>query len=225
MSRTTTKIYSVAWKRRRTNWFGFFASGCATIEAELSGAGEQVQTLINAVASDVIPWINQQVTTQIQEFRRDATGAGDAIRNRMDHAARMSLVRLEDKRTIWSLLQWNSLKATARKDGVHTTCSGRHIDINNDLCSLLVDDLILAWSSYRDYLVSERIDHVTSQVATELERRLDHMANEVNVPAAKAAVRGIVEQIGAMAQAQRERIIAELNEKIRGLRVNSPTVL
>ena len=195
----------------------FFRQRGKTIEAELSGAGEQITALVDSVESEIIPWINQQVGKQIQEFRRDAIGASDAIRNRMDHAVRMSEIRLGDKRTIWSLIQWNSLKATARKGGSHTTCSGRHIDINNDLCSLLVDDLILAWSSYRDYLVSERLDHVTSQIASELERRLAYMADEVNMPAAKAAVRSIVEQIGAMAQAQRERMIARLNEKIRSL--------
>ena len=118
---------------------------------------------------------------------------------------------------VWSGYAWNSLKATARKGGSHTTYDGRHIDINNDICSFLVDDVILAWSSYRDFLVSERLDQVTSDVALELERRLQLMENAVNLPAAKVAVRDLVEQIGAMALAQRERVIANLNKKIRDL--------
>ena len=195
----------------------FFRKWNTAIEADLSGASGEVNTVITTVQSEVVPWVDQEISTKISEFRADATGAGEAIRHRMDQAVRMSKVRLEDKMEIWSLYAWNSLKATARKGGSHTTCRGKHIDINNDICSLLVDDVILAWSSYRDFLVSERLDRVTRDVATELERRMQVMVQSVDLPAAKAAVRELVEQIGAMAQAQRERVVAKLNKKIRDL--------
>jgi hypothetical protein len=142
------------------------------LSATLSRGGPSYNGLISHVENAVIPWVRQQVQIQVDTLRRDALVAVKEIEIRLDQVSRMSRRRMQDKAEKWMHIAWNSLRATARKHGVHTTCRGVHIDSNQDICSVLVDDLILAWSSYRDDLIRERVVAATSEMTSGLVDRL-----------------------------------------------------
>ena len=188
-----------------------------TLEAELTGAGESVRALVQTVQHDVVPWIRSEVGQKRIEFKNDATHGVEEVRSRLRQAFAMSERRLRDKTDKWCHFAWNSLKATARKGGSHTTCRGDHIDINQDVCSVLVDDLILAWSCYRDYLIHKRIDSVTDNFAVQLQQRLEDAAAQIDDDQATAAIQEIILHLQSLAHTQRLELLKQVDIKVKEL--------
>ncbi|MEO2049095.1 MAG: hypothetical protein ABGX16_21255, partial [Pirellulales bacterium] len=193
----------------------YFQKESRTVQAELAGAGESVRALIVHVEKDVIPWIGAEVQNRVTDFRQQANRGSNDIRQRLDQVWAMSERRFQDKIEKWSNYAWNSLRATARKDGTHTRYDGAHIDINQDICSVLVDDLILAWTSYRDYLIDERIDELTDDFAKKLQDKLRETSHQTNNPDAKAAIADILTQLDGITYAQRHDLLRQVNTQIR----------
>jgi hypothetical protein len=195
----------------------FFRRRGKLLGAMLSGEGQSYNGLIAHVENPVIPWVRQQVMVQVDTLRRDALVAVKEIENRLDQVSRMSRRRMQDKAEKWMHIAWNSLKATARKHGVHTTCRGVHVDINQDICSVLVDDLILAWSSYRDYLIRERVVAATSEMTSGLVDRLQGAISALGGADAADVVKETVDSLAAMSQAQRDELVRQVDTKVKQL--------
>jgi len=195
----------------------FFRREKSTLEAEMAGAGESVNSLIQNVRTQVIPWIHQEISEQVALFQSDGSGHSDGIRHRLDQTIAMSKRRFGDKTEKWSHYQWNSLRATARKGGSHTTCRGDFIDINQDICSVLVDDLILAWSSFRDYIIQQKVDSVTDEITQRLQQHLQNLAVQCENEEAMEAVGAIISQLDALTHAQRLRLLQSINAKVKQL--------
>ena len=195
----------------------FFRRHGKLLDARMAGAAESFSGVIDRVENTIIPWVKQEVCTQVQTFRHDATTAAKEIETRLDHASQMSRRRMQDKADKWMHIAWNSLKAASRKDGVHTTCHGVHIDINQDICSVLVDDLILAWSSYRDYVIRERVDTITQFLASDLVRRLQEVLATVSGASSQALISELLDGLSAISQSQRDELVRRLDKKVRQL--------
>ncbi len=161
--------------------------------------------------------MKQEVSAQVESFRRDALVAVKEIDNRLDQVSQMSRRRMQDKADKWMHIAWNSLKATGRKNGVHTTCRGLHIDINQDICSVLVDDLILAWASYRDYLIRERVDATTSRLTSGLIQRLQDATAAIGGTDSSDVVQEVMDGLAAMSQAQRDELVRQVDNKVKQL--------
>ncbi|HBO45237.1 MAG TPA: hypothetical protein DD670_15175 [Planctomycetaceae bacterium] len=188
-----------------------------TLEAELAGAGDSVRALVGNVQQNVVPWIQSEVSQQTHEFRAEAAHGVQEVRSRLSQILALSERRLQDKTEKWVSYAWNSLKATARKGGSHTTCHGNHIDINQDICSVLVDDLILAWSCYRDYLIHKRIDSITDDFVAQLRERLLQVAAQIHDPQAASAVEGIIRHLQSLGHTQRLALLRQVDAKIKEL--------
>jgi hypothetical protein len=195
----------------------YFRRERRTLEAQLAGAGDSVRALVENVQDNVVPWIREEVGLRTSEFHAEAVRGVEEVRAKLNHVFQMSERRLRDKTDKWVLYAWNSLKATARKGGSHTTCRGNHIDINQDICSVLVDDLILAWSCYRDYLIQKRIDDVTDNFAVQLQQRLLQAAGQINDPDAQAAIQEIIQHLQSLAHSQRLELLQQVDEKVKEL--------
>lgn len=193
----------------------YFRKESRAVQAQLAGAGESVRSLVIHVQQSVIPWIGNEVIERTSAFVRQASRGNSEIRHRLDQVWAMSERRFQDKMDKWSHYAWNTLRATARKDGSHTRSDGTYIDINQDICSVLVDDLILAWTSYRDYLIDERIDKLTDDFAKKLQIKLREASLQTDNPDAKLAIEEILLQLGGLTNAQRQHLISEINAKIK----------
>ena len=195
----------------------YFQKEASAVQAQMAGAGESVRALVVQVQNQVIPWIGSEVNQRTTEFQRQATAGGNEVRQRLDQVWAMSSRRLADKQDKWKLYHWNSLRSTARKGGSHTTWRGDHIDINEDICDVLVGDVILAWTSYRDYLIQKHISELTDEFSQRLQVRMREAARQTADPDAQQAIAQIVEQLGTMTLAQRDDLLRKVDSKVRQL--------
>lgn len=195
----------------------YFQKESSAVQAKLAGAGESVHALVTTVKNDVVPWIAEEVRNRTAGFQSHASVGGNEVRQRLDYALRASEQRLRDKQEKWSLYPWNSLRATARKQGQHTTVRGDHIDINEDVCSVLIGDVMLAWTSYRDYLVQKYISDLTNDFSLELQQRLNDAASRTDNPHAKHAIEEILNQLQSITFSQRDELLRQIEKKVQQL--------
>jgi 5-methylcytosine-specific restriction protein A len=195
----------------------YFQKQTSAVQAELAGAGKSVRALVVHVQNQVIPWIGNEVGLRTNDFKRKASAGGNEIRQRLDQVWAMSDLRLADKQDKWKLYHWNSLRTTARKGGCHTTWRGDHIDICEDICGVLVGDVILAWTTYRDYLIQKHIDEVTDEFSQKLQGRLREAATQTADPNARQAIERIIEELETITFAQREELLRQVDSKVRQL--------
>lgn len=195
----------------------FFRREGVAIEAELAGAGQSVRNAVVEIRESVVPDWKAEVRRKSREISAQSREWSNGIRNRLDQVWRMSERRLRDKQDKWDHIAWNSLKATARKGGSHTTCRGIHIDINQDICSILVDDVILAWTAYRDFMIQDGIELSTSELMSHLEGRLASTLERANVEEARRAVAELIRQVAGIAALQRLQVLQAIDRKIKEL--------
>jgi len=193
----------------------YFRQQSSALQAEMAGAGQSVRALVTHVRGEVLPWIKNEVKSHLNEFEQTGTAGGRDMRHRLDQVWSMSGRRLQDKTDKWTSYAWNSLKSTARKHGSHTTCGGQHIDITQDICSVLVDDLILAWTSYRDHVIQERIDVLTDDFARQLQAKLEQARIVTEQLEAKEAITQIIKQLETITHGQRLELLREVSMQIR----------
>lgn len=188
-----------------------------SIRAKLEGASESVNSLVEYVQSDVLTWISQEAKDRLTEFRSQAADGGDEIRQRLRHIFSMSERRFQDKLEKWKNYHWNSIKATARKNGSHRTVRGQHIDICQDICSILIDDLILVWTSYRDHLIDNRISDLTDDFAQQLKIKLNVGLAATDDPAAREAISQIIDHLETITHSQRQELLRSVKKQIQKL--------
>ncbi|MEZ6063455.1 MAG: dynamin family protein [Planctomycetaceae bacterium] len=192
-----------------------FQKAIATTKAEIAGGQQDLLEIANTVRTQLIPWISQEIVDRTQTFEKLSLTGASGIVHRLQQAEAMSDRRLADKIRIWSGLHWASLRATARKGGVHVTSRGQCIDIGEDICSVLVDDVLLAWTHFRDHLISEQISLLTSDLALELTTRLQELRANSNISEVREAVEILGKQIVGITHQQRLALLAGVNDKIR----------
>ncbi len=195
----------------------YFRKQSRTLCAEIAGEGELVRQVVHSAEVDVLPWMRTELEQRTRQFSELANVASSEIRHRLEQTSRMAERRLRDKIDKWQCYAWNSLRATARKGGCHTTSRGLHIDINQDICGVLVDDLILAWSSYRDNLIQSRISTLTQEFATDLHQRLEAFRFGVPAGDAQRAIDDIMSHIGALTERQRHQTLMHVSTVINRL--------
>jgi 5-methylcytosine-specific restriction endonuclease McrA/GTPase SAR1 family protein len=195
----------------------YFQREETTLQAQRSGAGKSVGALVLRVEKEIVPWIADTVQNQVQEFSHQAQSGGEGIRHRMDQAWRMSDLRLKDKQEKWELLHWNTLRATGRKGGEHMTAGGQYVDINEDICSVLLGDVILAWTSYRDYLIQKAIDELTDRFSSELQLKFQQLAEQVVDTRAREAIANVLSQLETITLSQRDELLRVIDKNIRKL--------
>jgi hypothetical protein len=192
-----------------------FQKAAAAAKAEVAGGRESLKSLVAKVRNDLIPWLNTMVSTRSQEFEANVLTGALGIKQRLSQAEAMSERRFGDKLTIWTGLHWASLKAVARKGGVHTTGRGRLIDINEDICSVLVDDVLLAWTHFRDHLISTQLTTITQDVGALVAARLEELQKGHGIPEVAEAVHRITTQLIGITQQQRLELLQRVNQKIQ----------
>lgn len=195
----------------------FFRTQNAILEAARNGAGSSVISLTNNVKNEIVPWIRHEISNTVGQLKTSGDYGTEAIRHRLDQNWRLSERRFQDKIDKWNLYAWNSLKSTARKDGVHITASGNYIDIPQDVCSVLVDDLLLVWTSYRDFVIEKQVNKVTEDFAMQLTAKLKETKQGIENPDAEEAINEIIEQLISIAGVQRESLLRKVESKIEEL--------
>ena len=186
----------------------------AATRAELAGGIKSLQEIVTRVKDELIPWLNREVAEKSEQFRLKTTIGATGIMHRLKQVEVMSERRINDKVTIWSSLHWASLRSVARKGGIHVTSRGRNIDINEDICSVLVDDVVLAWIHFRDHLISEGIESITIGLSAEIERRLHELQQGHGIPEVAEAVLQISYQLLNITNQQRAELLAQVNKQV-----------
>lgn len=186
----------------------------AATRAELVGGRQTLQNIVATVRDDLIPWLRSEVSRRSEQFKSQTLSGANGISHRLKQVEAMSERRFEDKITIWTTLHWASLRSVARKAGVHVTSRGRNIDINEDICSVLVDDVLLAWTHFRDHLIAEQITNITDGLAAEVQRRLQDLQQGHGIPEVAEAVMQISSQLMGITNQQRLELLTQVNEKI-----------
>jgi GTPase Era involved in 16S rRNA processing len=192
-----------------------FRKAIAADKAQIAGGQLGLRNIVDTVQNELIPWIKSAVTTREEEFKRKLTSGATGIAQRLQQVSIMSARRIEDKLRIWTGFHWASLRAVGRKQGIHVTSRGEAIDINEDICSVLVDDVLLAWTHFRDYLIEDQISTVTSDLANEIASRLKGLQTEHAVPELVDAIQQVSAELIGITTQQRQLILQTVNNKIR----------
>ena len=195
----------------------FFRTQQAALEIAKNGAGAELTTITSTIRQDVLPWINNQISTTVSDFHGSGEAAAEALQHRLDQSWLLSDRRLKDKVDKWNLYAWNSLRAMGRKGGVHLTSNGTYIDISQDICSVLVDDLLLVWTSYRDHIIEKQVNRVTQEFSSQLIGKLNEARTVIDDPEARSAINDMIRQLSNIAHLNREKLIRSVDQKIKEL--------
>ncbi|MCA9063021.1 MAG: dynamin family protein [Planctomycetaceae bacterium] len=192
-----------------------FRKAAAAAKAEAAGGRENLELIVSKVRNEIIPWLNALVAARAGEFESSLITGASGIRQRLSQVEAMSERRFADKIQIWTGLHWASLRAVARKRGVHTTGRGRLIDINEDICSVLIDDVLLAWTHFRDHLISTQLTEITNDVGEAITARLRDLHAGHGIPEVAEAVHHITTQLIGITEQQRLELLQRVNAKIQ----------
>ena len=187
------------------------------VQAEAKGAGTQISSLVSNAKGSVIPWFKDEVQRQTVEFRNSTKEAGDSLRRRLQSIATNSERRFQDKYDKWDNLAWNTLRALGRKGGIHRTTNGRYLDINQDVCSVLVDELIIGWSAYRDEIVQTRLTAMSERVVQELCTRLSILSENIADEDVKLAIEQVISHLNSLTSEQREILLRQIESLVKEL--------
>lgn len=193
----------------------YFQRNQQIVKAQLQGGGLAIDKFGKQVRNELMPWLGNAVTEKVEGVSARGEEITNALHNRMKQSEAVSDRRLKDKTDKWRHYAWNSLKAAARKDGSHKTARGEHIDIVNDVCSVLVDDLLLMWSSYRDELVSVHVDELTNELSQELGNRLRCFSESFEDPAAREAAQSVVDHLDSLTASKRGQFLRKVEDLLR----------
>lgn len=202
----------------------FFRTQQATLEVAKNGAGGELTIITNNIRQDVLPWINSQITTTVSEFQRSGEAGTEALHHRLEQSWLLSERRLQDKLDKWNQYAWHSLRAMGRKGGVHLTSGGVYIDIAQDICSVLVDDLLLVWTSYRDHIIEKQVNRVTQEFSRQLIGKLQEARIVIDDPEARSAINDMISQLSSVAHLNREKLLKSVEQRIKELEsIRQPT--
>lgn len=195
----------------------FFRSKNKSLEAAENGAGESVLALTNQVQNEIVPWVSDEVALTVQNFDKTCKTAEREIRKKLRQSWQLADSRFQDKVDKWNMVAWVSLKAMARKNGKHTTNRGQYLDVASDICGVLVDDVLLAWKSFRDDIIQKQVSRATQELSAELVQKLSLAKIQVSSPDAEDAIDVIVAEITSMADLQRDNLLRSVNLQIKKL--------
>ena len=187
----------------------FFRTQQAALEIAKNGAGGELTTITNNIRQEVLPWINDQISTTVSEFHGSGEAGAEALQHRLEQSWLLSERRLQ--------YAWNSLRAMGRKGGVHLTSSGSYIDIAQDICGVLVDDLLLVWTSYRDHIIEKQVNRVTQDFSSQLIGKLHEARTVIGDPEARSAINDMISQLSNIAHLNREKLLRSVEQKIKEL--------
>ena len=194
-----------------------FQKAVATAKAEVAGGKSQLRRMVTDVRTKLLPWLREEVDNLGTSFNSQIADGAKVIRSRLREAERMSDRRFKDKIALWSNLHWASLRAAARKRGCHITNRGQSIDVAEDICSVLVDDIIIAWTYYRDDLIAGQLNATTNSLVEQLNQKLATFRQLSDVPEVIDAISQISEQLYGITHQQRLELLRLVEEKIRDL--------
>jgi len=165
-----------------------FRTIIAAETARAKGGLNQLNTFVEEVGEKLIPWVRRETTSRKAVFERQTRDAASVIRVRLNDIAAASERRFASKIDVWAGLHWASLRAVARKAGVHTTGRGQTIDFAEDICGVLLDDLILAWTHYRDHLIERATRELVADFTDHIARKLGGMVSADLLPSTARVV-------------------------------------
>lgn len=195
----------------------FFRQQWTTLTAELSGGSNAIADLVKSIEQGIIPSLKRNIDSEVNSFRKASHSVSSQI-NRQLKATQSNLrEKLRSRQETWRILHWNSLRAAARKNGVHVTYSGIHIDFNNDISALFVDDVSLSWTTYRDSIIQDGIEHWVEDISSKLQEEIDAAASDADTPEATEAIDAIASNLSTIARSHRDQLKREVSEAIREL--------
>ena len=186
----------------------------ATLAELVPGGNKSLQEIDTRVKDELIPWLNREVAEKSEQFRLQTNIGATGIMDRLKQVEGISERRIQDKVTSWSRLHWASLRSVARKGGIHVTSRGENIDINEDICSVLIDDVVLAWTDFRDRSISKGIENIMIGLSAEIERRLHELQQGHSIPEVAEAVLQISCQLLNITNQQRFELLAQVNKQV-----------
>ncbi len=195
----------------------FFRTQQTALAIAKQGAGGELSKVTNTIRRDVLPWIENEISTTVREFHGSGISGSDALQHRMEQTWALSERRLQDKVDKWNQYAWNSLRAMGRKGGTHVTSNGTHMDIAQDICSVLVDDLILVWTSYRDHVIEKQVNRVTQDFSKHLIEKLQEARSIIDDADGRSAINDMINQLGNIAHLNREELLRSVEARIREL--------
>ncbi|MDM4015937.1 hypothetical protein [Roseiconus lacunae] len=194
---------------------GTFQRAITSLKAELAGGRDALQNTVSRVRGELIPWLRSEVDELENRFREKFAVGANGIHDRLRHADAMSVRRFDDKLRLWSNYHWASLRAAGRKKGSHMTSRGDCIDFAEDICSVLVDDVTVAWTHFRDDLIANEIESVTSRLVDGLQIKLAEYEQLSEQDEVRLAINQIAKQLSGITHQQRLQLLQLVNEKIR----------
>jgi len=195
----------------------FFRQQWSTLDAQVSGGSQAITELVEDIDQSILPWLKQSVQAGAERFQNQSSQSAKVVTQHLSGTEDDLKRKLEYRHQKWCTFHWNSLKATARKHGIHTTYRGQFIDINQDICSVFVDELASSWSSYRDNFVRSHSETIVDEISSTLLEKLDEAAERADVPEATEAIGAIVTNLSTITRSQRDDFRRQVNAAIQEL--------
>jgi Dynamin family len=195
----------------------FFRQQWTTLSAELSGGSHAIAELVKHLEQRVIPTLQANLDKGIDSFRVSSK----AFSGKISEQLRITQARLKDKLQVrqggWKALHWNTLRAAGRKNGVHVTYNGNHIDFNNEICNLFLDNVSLSWTTFRDTIVQHGVEQLVEKISTSLQDEIDAAAINADTPEATEAIDAIASNLSTIARSHRDNLTREVSKSIQEL--------
>ena len=194
----------------------FFLTKKLATDTELVGVGVSIEAGINCIQKQVLPCFQEQLSDRVKDFRAAAGVGAREVEQHQASAWERSDLGLDVKRSKWLSLAYNSLRKLGQEKGVHDPPRVGHMDVNEDISRVFLDDLIGSWRSYREHFIRSRVDTATRDLSKELGERLRTTVAGGD-PAAQKILDGAVAQMVEAAEDARKALIDQTRKKIEQL--------
>jgi hypothetical protein len=195
----------------------FFRQQWTTLSAELSGGGNAIAQLVKLLDQRIIPSLHANLDKGIDSFRDSSKAFSGKIIDQLKNNQSRLKEKLQSRQCGWKALHWNTLRAAGRKNGVHVTYNGNHIDFNNDICSLFLDDVSLSWTTFRDTIVHDGVEQLVENISRALQDEIDAAAIDTDTPEATEAIDAIASNLSTIARSHRDNLTREIGNTIQEL--------
>ncbi|QDU90915.1 Dynamin family protein [Pirellulimonas nuda] len=182
----------------------FFSQAWATLEAGVGEGSGAIARLVAKLDEEIIPWFDDYIDVATKEFVAGSNRSAREIRESFGGLRRALEERIASNRRSWNVLYWNTLRAVARKKGIHTTGRGEFIDVNQALCGAMVDGLSSGWTTFRDKIIQSASDSLVVGAVDQLRRRIRESSRDINDGEATAALEVIAENLESVAATHSE---------------------
>jgi len=202
---------------------GFFLDRIRNVELDNETARQESAMLYQVAAQAVAEGQNALRELQIRSEAALQERCG-GFEQRLEESQKRAAQSLRSVFNAWESINWRSLQAAVRRDGVWFSRSlNREFDFNRDVARAYLDLLPFVWEEFFGVLLSKLITDVSQGTQAELQKTAKHIQGALDMikhqpPGIRESMEASLRAAGEGFALQSGQVIAELNAQIQRTR-------